>query len=120
MWLLYHIVFNFGSVLVFRNVAQIVEKPKYTPKVTSIWTAEQARLFLDKIKNHPQYIAFLLLLTYGMRRGETLGLRWCDVDFERKQIHVRQQIGRVGGKIMARDLKTTNSRRTLDLFQNPK
>jgi hypothetical protein len=32
--------------LVHRNVAQLVEKPKYTPKKTVIWTAEQAARFL--------------------------------------------------------------------------
>jgi len=78
--------------LIFRNVAQLVEKPKYTPNETEIWTVEQARIFLREVKNHPQYIAFLFLLLYAPRRGETLGLRWSDIDFEKKQIHVRQQI----------------------------
>lgn len=56
--------------LIYRNVAQLVEKPKYTPKKTVIWTTEQSALFLEKAKNHPHYIAFLLFLTYGMRRGD--------------------------------------------------
>ena len=65
--------------LIYRNVAQLVDKPKHTPKETVIWTAEQATLFLRMAKNHPQYIAFLLFLTYGARRGEVLGLRWSDI-----------------------------------------
>jgi integrase len=104
--------------LVFRNVAQLVEKPKYTPKETIIWTAEQAALFLQAVKEHPQYIAFLLLMTYGMRRGEVLGLRWCDIDFDNGFIHVRQQIDRINGVIKARDLKTKNSRRTPPLIDD--
>jgi integrase len=104
--------------LVFRNVATLVEKPKYIPKETAIWTAEQAALFLRTIKDHPQYIAFLLLLTYGMRRGEVLGLRWSDIDFDNGWIHVRQQIGRVKGVIKARELKTENSRRVLPLMSH--
>ncbi|MDR1629490.1 MAG: site-specific integrase [Oscillospiraceae bacterium] len=104
--------------LIFRNAAQLVEKPKYIPKETTIWTAEQAALFLRTIKEHPQYIAFLLLLTYGMRRGEVLGLRWSDIDFDSGWIHVRQQIGRVNGVIKARELKTGNSRRVLPLMSN--
>jgi integrase len=58
--------------LIYRNVAQLAEKPKHTPKEAVIWTAEQAALFLEKTKNHPLYTAFLLFLTYGMRRGEVL------------------------------------------------
>lgn len=102
--------------VIFRNVAQLVEKPKHTPKKSIIWTAEQTTKFLQKAKSHPQYIAFILLLTYGMRRGEALGLRWTDIDFENNVIHVRQQIDRISGTIMARDLKTANSRRDLPLM----
>ena len=102
--------------LIFRNVAKLVEKPKHTPKETAIWTSEQAVHFLETIKNHPQRIAFLLYLCYGMRRGEILGLRWCDVDFDKQLIHVRQQIGRVRGENKAWELKTKRSRRPLPLI----
>jgi integrase len=101
--------------LIFRNVAQLVERPKYTPKETAIWSIEQAALFLQSIREHPQYITFVLLLIYGMRKGETLGLRWCDIDLDNGFIYVRQQIGRINGSIKAWDLKTTNSRRDLPL-----
>ena len=104
--------------LIFRNVAQLVEKPKHIPQKFIIWTAEQAASFLKTAKNHPQYIAFLLLLTYGMRRGEVLGLRWSDIDFDNGVIHIRQQIDRINGTITARDLKTANSRRELPLMGN--
>ena len=104
--------------LIQRNVAILVEKPKYTPKDTAIWSAEQAASFLQIVKDHPLYIAFLLFFTYGMRRGEVLGLRWIDIDFENGLIHIRQQIDRINGKMMARDLKTKNSLRTLPLMVN--
>ena len=104
--------------LVYRNVAQLVERPKYTAKETAIWTADQAALFLETISDHPLYIAFLLLLTYGMRRGEALGLRYSDIDFENGYLYIRQQIGRVGGSVKARDLKTINSKRRLPLMAN--
>ncbi len=104
--------------LVIRNVAKLVERPKYTPKETTIWSAEQAALFLQAVKEHPHYIAFLLFLTYGMRRGEVLGLRWCDIDFDNGLIYIRQQIDRINGEIKARDLKTQNSRRILPLIDN--
>ena len=98
------------------NLTPLVERPQHTPKETLIWSAEQAAQFLQSSKEHPQHIAFLLLLTYGMRRGEVLGTRWCDIDFANNLIHVRQQIDRVNGEIKARDLKTKNSRRTLPLL----
>lgn len=102
--------------VVQRNVIQLVERPKYRPSETVIWTAEQASTFLQSVKNHPQYLAFLLFLTYGLRRGEVLGLRYSDIDFENGLIHIRQQIDRVNGDVKARDLKTINSRRTLPII----
>jgi Site-specific recombinase XerD len=104
--------------IIFRNVAQLVEKPKHIPKETVIWTVEQATYFLRSAKEHPQYIAFLLFLAYGLRRGEGLGLRWSDIDFDNGWIHIRQQIDRINGKITARELKTTNSKRVLPLMAN--
>jgi integrase len=104
--------------LIYRNVAKLADKPEHTPKETVIWTVEQAIHFLQSTKESPHYIAYLLLLTYGMRRGETLGIRWCDIDFISNQIHLRQQIDRIDNKIMARDLKTKNSRRTLPLISS--
>ncbi len=102
--------------LIFRNVAQIAEKPKHVPKQIHIWSAAEAATFLAAIEDHPHYIAFLLFLTYGLRRGEVLGLRWIDIDFDNNLIHIRQQIDRIDGKIMARDVKTENSRRALPLM----
>jgi len=52
-----------------------------------------------------------LVLLY--RKGEILGLRWNDIDFERKEIHVRQQITRINGAIKASDLKTESSFRVI-------
>ena len=101
--------------IIFRNVAQLVEKPKHTPKETKVWTVEQARHFLDANKDHRLYVHFLLLITYGMRRSEALGLRWSDIDFENDRFVLRQQIDRINGVMKARTLKTANSSRTLPL-----
>jgi len=55
----------------------------------------------------------------GMRRGELLGLRWRDVDLERRLIYVRRSLGRMkDGDVYAireAPLKTRASRRTIDL-----
>ncbi len=105
-----------GGELVSRNVAQLVKKPKYKNKEIVIWTAEQAAWFLRVAQNHPKYIAFLLILIYGIRRGEAIGLSWTDIDFEDNKVHIRQQLCRIDGKVVACDLKTDSSRRVLPLL----
>ena len=66
--------------LVSRNVARLVELPSWERQPITPWTAAEARAFLDAAKDDPLYPAFVLLLLYGLRRGEVLGLRWHDVD----------------------------------------
>ncbi|HSE61069.1 MAG TPA: tyrosine-type recombinase/integrase [Candidatus Saccharimonadales bacterium] len=49
------------------------------------------------------------LALYGLRRGEVLGLRWCDVDFEHGVLRIRQQIQRINGALQQVELKTESS-----------
>jgi len=59
-----------------------------------------------------------MLLIFGMRRGEVLGLRWCDIDFERQTIHVRQQLQRIRGKLEQVPVKTAAGIRDLPLVSH--
>ena len=57
-----------------------------------VWTAGELRAFLDQRAkaNDELLIAWSLLLATGMRRGEALGLRWGDVDFDGSRLSVRR------------------------------
>lgn len=59
-------------------------------------TVEQQRAFMDYMANHPVYYhwwpLFAVLLGTGGRIGEVLGLRWEDVDFERRLISINHSI----------------------------
>jgi integrase len=56
------------------------------------WSADQLRAFLEFIANHRLHAAFVLLATTGMRRGECLGLRWSDVDWEESSASIEQTV----------------------------
>lgn len=102
--------------LVYRNVARLIDLPKYERKPITPWTYEQAVTFLDACDGHRWALGYFLLLTYGMRRGEVLGLRWSDIDFERDIIHVRQQLQRIHGALQTGPVKTSAGRRDLPLL----
>ncbi len=102
--------------LVYRNVARLIDLPKYERKTITPWTGEQATAFLAACAGHRWEIGYHLLLTYGMRRGEVLGLRWSDIDFERDIIHVRQQLQRIHGVLQTGPVKTSAGRRDLPLL----
>jgi integrase len=66
----------------------------------TIWTPEEIHRFMDAVRtrcekhngNWSYYVAFMLALHCGMRKSEILGLRWANVDLERRQIYVRESI----------------------------
>ncbi|MCR8630715.1 site-specific integrase [Paenibacillus radicis (ex Xue et al. 2023)] len=58
--------------------------------------AYKIHLQLQQGTKNRYYIALLLALMTGMRQGEILGLRWRDVDFNRKMITVRQSLNHDG------------------------
>jgi integrase len=63
----------------------------------------------------PLHAAFVLVL-YGLRRGEVLGLRWTDIDLDAGVIHVRQQLQRVRGELRLGAVKTRAGQRNLPLL----
>lgn len=85
--------------LISHNVARLVELPEWRPEKVRPWTVDEARQFLATCKPDPLYAAFVLLLLYGLRRGEVLGIRWQGIDFGAGVIHIEQQVQRVGGEL---------------------
>ena len=59
-------------------------------------TQAEENLFLDYLRNTPQYRhwypIFAVMLGTGMRVGEVAGLRWCDVDLEEGIIDVNHTL----------------------------
>lgn len=102
------------------NPAAHARRPKRDPRDTEIeedlqiWTVEQAAHFLDEVDDHPLRAVWHLAVGTGARRGEILGLRWCDVDLDQPVIRIRRSLSVLGG--VARLLGTKTSRnRTLSI-----
>nr|WP_221382785.1 site-specific integrase [Actinoplanes polyasparticus] len=100
--------------LVLRNVARLVERPKATQHEMKTWTAEQAATFLGAIASERLAVGWGMAM-YGMRRGEVLGLRWCDVDLVGKSLAIRKTRSPLDGVVIEDDPKTERSKRTLPL-----
>jgi integrase len=101
--------------LIARNPAVPAEKPK--PKVREIhpWSAEETARFLEAAQGDRLYAAFVLMATVGMRRGETLGVRWDDLDLDRGALSIRRALVLVGNKPSFSEPKTDAGRRSVPL-----
>jgi integrase len=109
-----------------RNVPALVDPPRVQrPEVKPLSDVE-ARTFLEAVRGKRLEAAYLLLLSLGLRRGETLGLRWQDIDLEKRTACIRQTLQRVGGRsldgqpsrLMFKAPKSARSRRTLPLSES--
>lgn len=78
-----------------------------------IWTSDQTLYFLNlkEVKSSIYYLAFLILSTTGMRRGEVCGLRWND--FNGKTLYLCNGLDT---KLNETNLKTSSSHRRIELM----
>jgi integrase len=99
-----------------RNVARLAELHESKPATIHPWSASEARQFLAAAKDDSLYAAFVVLIFYGLRRGEARGLRWEDFDFDAGTIRIRQQVQRIRGQLLVAPVKTRASQRGLPLL----
>ena len=100
---------------VARNVVDLVDAPRPEKTETTVWDLDQLRAFLRHVESDEYYALWLLFATTGLRRGEALGLRLPDVDFEQGLVTIRQTLGSLHGKPVWKPRpKTEASARALD------
>lgn len=102
------------------NPCERVKPPKRESYEAKPLSREEAQQVMFLLIGHPSQqfaMACRLALSTGMRRGELCGLRWRDVDFDGRQIHVccslvEDKASEHGGKtLLLKDCKTEKSNR---------
>jgi integrase len=79
------------------------------------WSPHETKAFLERARIERLHALWVLAITTGMRRGELLGLRWSDVDFETGRLKVRRALISVGYQVSESQPKTAKSRREIGL-----
>ena len=98
----------------FKLSLKNVVLPKIEKKqITRISDTEQKRL-ISYLKANMSFTAFgiLLSLCMGLRIGELCGLKWKDVDFQNKVLHIRRTVQRI--------TSTNGNRKTKIVISAPK
>jgi len=100
-------------------VAKLVDGPRVERFEGKTLIPEQARQFLDTAKGERLEALYTVALSLGLRMGEALGLRWQDVDLDRRTLTVNRILERIGrgqgSKLLLVEPKTSRSRRTVNL-----
>lgn len=105
------------------NVMENVDAPKLiVNKELKTWTLQQAVQFLNytsALEDEYCHIAYVLAIFTGMRRGEVLGVRWSDINLDKKTLQVVQTVYRTNGqKPSIQTPKTAHSSRSISLPDN--
>lgn len=99
--------------LIGRNPADDAEAPKRDTKEKSALSDMEIRILLALLPtDQPCAIAVALAVTCGLRRGETVALRWQDVDMENGVLEVARA-ARVDGSI--KETKTRSGLRAIPM-----
>lgn len=81
-----------GNALATVNPCNAVILPKEKQKEPKYLTEKEQEMFLEIAKGYAHYEIFLFNLSTGLRIGEVLGLKWSDIDFEKKTISIERTL----------------------------
>ncbi len=104
--------------LVARNVCDLVSPPHRKQFEVHPLTVEQVQKLLSVVEGHYMEALFKLALATGLRRGELMGLKWQDINFDTGVLQVRRILSRVPTKMPGKgyveaEPKTQKSRRSI-------
>lgn len=106
--------------LILRNpVTKAVKRDGLEIKEKRVLTLEEQRVFLEAAQNSSFYNQYAFVLQTGIRSGELTGLKWSDVDFDKKTMRIqrtatyvtpgaRWEFGKPKSKSSERNIPLTN------------
>jgi integrase len=103
---------------VTRNVAVVARAPKqrWLQRIEGVsLTEEELRRLMRTAVGHQLFPLLWLTAMSGMRRNEVLGLKWPDIDFAKRRLHLNRGLVAVGYEIHQTRGKTKNARRAIAL-----
>jgi integrase len=103
-----------------RNVARMSKPPRCRTEPVRRdrhWNPDEVRRFLAHAIENLFFVAFVLAATTGMRRGEVLGARWSNLDFNTGRLVIDETYTTVGNVPISKGVKTDASDRVIFVDQ---
>ena len=97
------------------NPVKKVKNPTGTQHTFTPLTIEEVRRLLKTFTGTFMSARLHIALICGLRQGESLGLRWQDIDFEKRMLNLRTQIQIIDRRPTFTNLKTSRSVRSIAL-----
>lgn len=102
--------------IIKNNPADLAERPKRATPKHSFYDVEELKKLFKISENTNIEVPIRLAVIFGLRRSETLGLRWSAIDFDNGIMYVNEKVVRKNdnGKIIdiaSNEMKTESSER---------
>ncbi|MDL4817353.1 tyrosine-type recombinase/integrase [Actinomadura opuntiae] len=85
------------------------------PSPVMVWTPALTKRLLARARGHRLYAQYHLIAFRGLRRGESCGLRWVDLDLNNATAAIRWQITQIGAETFEGKPKTDAGEATISL-----
>lgn len=90
-----HAMFEYAleNELVVRNpITKSIKASNGKPEGVEALTADEQKCFMAAAWDSEYYNQFALALQTGLRVGEIAGLKWSDIDFKNRKLHVKHSV----------------------------
>lgn len=78
--------------IIKENPMEDVDKPVEIQYMASFYSTQEVTEMFEAVKDDVLYTTIILAAFYGLRRSETLGLRWSAIDFEQKTVTINRKV----------------------------
>lgn len=78
-----------------KNPALNIDLPKLEKQRVRAFSLEQQKKIKEAVSTDEKYLPIMLALETGMRIGEISALRWTDINFSEKTIHIQRTLQRL-------------------------
>lgn len=98
--------------IISNNPLELMERQRKTSKKRECMNAAEVAELVQSVAGTDLEVPVVLASYLGLRRGEVLGLRWEDIDFEKGILHVCNTRTKAGATLIEKQPKTEKSNRS--------
>ncbi len=99
--------------IINENPASLVKLPKVVKYKPTIYDENEIKKLIEAVRNTDLEISITLDIVCGLRRGELLALRWCDIDLKNKTLTVKNNFVSTTKGTFTRETKTEAGQRII-------
>ncbi|MFD2308117.1 tyrosine-type recombinase/integrase [Enterococcus termitis] len=81
--------------LIVKNPSLMIELPKLEKQRIKAFSRQQQKMIKEAALKEKKYLPILIALETGMRIGEISALKWTDINFSEKTIHIQRTLQRL-------------------------